>query len=437
MLYREADRIDENTLAAAVRKSFSGEAVSVSGLEEYYNYFTLSDLLDFSGASFTKTLKTAPAREAKEKPGAVSYRLDDGNLFELSIGDRVLSSEITPEGKYPVYSANVFEEFGRINRQNLTDFSRPSILWGIDGDWMVNYIPANQPFYPTDHCGVLRVKTPEILPEYMALALQAEGEYAKFSRNNRASIRRVGNLSVSVPPLDEQRKIADQIAVIDRQIQDQNAIVQKCEERAKSKFAEMFGDPVNNIFGYPVTTLKTVAKTPLSYGCTEAAIKYDGKTRYVRITDIMDNGVLGQDIMSAAKSEDKYLLHDGDILFARSGATVGKTLRYRASYGRAIYAGFLIRLIPDRDVIDPDYLYHFTRSDYYWDFVKSTQRVMAQPNINAREYGDLRILLPDLDVQKRFTSFVQEIDQSKKEAIDRKSALLSEREAAISRYFRE
>ena len=54
------------------------------------------------------------------------------------------------------------------------------MIWGIDGDWMVNIIPAGVPFYPTDHCGVLRIKTEKILPEYMMYALQAEGEYERF-----------------------------------------------------------------------------------------------------------------------------------------------------------------------------------------------------------------------------------------------------------------
>lgn len=159
--------------------------------------------------------------------------------------------------------------------------------------------------------------------------------------------------------------------------------------------------------------MKEVAVGPLSYGSVSSASEYDGTTRYIRITDISDNGTLGSDIKSAAKADDKYLLHDGDILFARTGATVGKTCRYRESYGRAIYAGFLIRLIPDPTLIDPDYLYHFTKSDYYWDFVKSAQRVVAQPNINAQEYGDLQILLPKMETQKQFATFVRQSDKSK------------------------
>ena len=110
----------------------------------------------------------------------------------------------------------MFEEFGRIDKQNITDFSVPSILWGIDGDWMVNIIPANKPFYPTDHCGVLRIKTDDILPKYMALALQVEGEFERFSRSNRASTQRIANLIIQVPSVSEQQSVVEKIETIDK-----------------------------------------------------------------------------------------------------------------------------------------------------------------------------------------------------------------------------
>lgn len=159
----------------------------------------------------------------------------------------------------------------------------------------------------------------------------------------------------------------------------------------------------------------------MSYGFVSPAVEYDGETRYVRITDITDDGALGGDVKSAIKNDNKYLLHEGDILFARTGATVGKTCRYREKYGRAIYAGFLIRLVPNTSLISSDYLYHFTKSDYYWNFVKSTQRVVAQPNINAQEYGELKLLLPSMKEQEQFVAFVEQSDKSKfelKQAIE-------------------
>lgn len=225
--------------------------------------------------------------------------------------------------------------------------------------------------------------------------------------------RDLRELKFCLPDLETQRKLAKVLWAINATMQNYKVLLAKTDELVKSQFIEQFGDPSNNVYGYPVTTLKEVAVGPLSYGSVSSATEFDGITRYVRITDIMDDGKLGGDIKSATKTDAKYLLREGDILFARTGATVGKTCRYRESYGRAIYAGFLIRLIPDTTLIDPDYLYHFTKSDYYWDFVRSAQRVVAQPNINAQEYGDLQILLPKIEAQKSFAAFVRQSDKSK------------------------
>jgi restriction endonuclease S subunit len=110
-----------------------------------------------------------------------------------------------------VYSANVHEPVGYINERLLSDFSVPSVLWGIDGDWMVNYIPAGTEFYPTDHCGVLRVLTDEVHPRCLAWALEQEGKRKGFSRTLRASTDRIKRLTVQLPPIVEQNRIAEQV----------------------------------------------------------------------------------------------------------------------------------------------------------------------------------------------------------------------------------
>lgn len=234
-LYNSSDRSDNNSIAGLIRNAFSDEdEFDVEDLSDYYYRLRLQDMLDFSGTTFNKSIKTTPTRVLKDIPGLTNYRLADKNFFDLSIGNRVLSDEVVENGSIPIYSANVFEEFGRIDKQNITDFSVPSILWGIDGDWMVNIMPADKPFYPTDHCGVLRIKTDDILPKYMALALQVEGEFERFSRSNRASTQRIANLIIQVPSVSEQQKLVDEIEAIDKRIADEQAIIS--EQSAKVKY---------------------------------------------------------------------------------------------------------------------------------------------------------------------------------------------------------
>ncbi len=108
--------------------------------------------------------------QAESKANKI-VRLSDENIFQVSIGKRVLKNEFVENGKIPVYSANVIEPFGNIDKLLIEDFSKPSVLWGIDGDWMVNHLPKDYPFYPTDHCGVLRVKDNSINEKYLAFIL--------------------------------------------------------------------------------------------------------------------------------------------------------------------------------------------------------------------------------------------------------------------------
>lgn len=75
----------------------------------------------------------------------------------------MLDRELVANGTIPVYSANVKEVFGTIDKLLITSFTTPSVIWGIDGDWMVNYIQEGKEFYPTDHCGVLRIKDTSIM----------------------------------------------------------------------------------------------------------------------------------------------------------------------------------------------------------------------------------------------------------------------------------
>jgi len=145
-------------------------------------------------------------------------RLSDENIFQVSIGKRVLKNEFVENGKIPVYSANVIEPFGSIDKLLIEDFSKPSVLWGIDGDWMVNHLPKDYPFYPTDHCGVLRVKDGSINEKYLAFILEKEGKAFEFSRTKRASIDRIQGIKIAVPPLPEQQKIVSEIEKIEAKI---------------------------------------------------------------------------------------------------------------------------------------------------------------------------------------------------------------------------
>ena len=139
----------------------------------------------------------------------------------------MLTKELSDTGQIPVISANVKEPFGYIDKEILTDYSVDSVLWGIDGDWMTACYPKNRPFYPTDHCGVLRVLTDEVNPRYLAWLLEKEGRKRRFSRSYRASIDRIEGIVVSVPAKSKQDKVVNQVSELENKIRE-------CEQRLRA-----------------------------------------------------------------------------------------------------------------------------------------------------------------------------------------------------------
>ena len=144
--------------------------------------------------------------------------LSDNRNFDIFIGKRVLNKQLSSTAEIPVFSANVKEPFGYISELFIEDFTVPSVLWGIDGDWMTAYMPENIKFYPTDHCGVLRCKTPEVNPRYLTHVLEREGRKAGFSRAYRASIDRIQGISFFIADRKTQDEIIGQIEKLEKKI---------------------------------------------------------------------------------------------------------------------------------------------------------------------------------------------------------------------------
>ena len=150
------------------------------------------------------------------------------------------------------------------------------------------------------------------------------------------------------------------------------------------------------------------------YGLNAAASDFDGEKKYLRITDIDDqtrefrtDDLSSPDINNPI--DDRYLLKEGDILFARTGASVGKTYLYKASDGKTYYAGFLIRAHVS-DEADAGFIFQSTLTERYKQFVLLTSQRSGQPGINAQEYSDLLLPLPSLMEQRRIGVFFDRLD---------------------------
>lgn len=166
---------------------------------------------------------------------------------------------------------------------------------------------------------------------------------------------------------------------------------------------------------------KLLLKAP-QYGAGESGVtrKSYQEPRYIRITDIDSNGIVNLKELGATANniEDKYILNDGDILFARSGATVGKTYLHKTKPYMCFYAGYLIRFVVNTSLILPEYLFAYTQLPIYKKWIAAIQRPNAQPNINAEEYQSLEIPLPNLDIQHYICNIIKNgyLTKQKKEA---------------------
>lgn len=176
-----------------------------------------------------------------------------------------------------------------------------------------------------------------------------------------------------------------------------------------SQFIEMFGT-----IDEPKVEVKKLIDVVFSsgqYGSNTSATDYqEGKPRYIRITDINDDGSLNDDIKTAEVIEDKYRLIPGDIVFARTGATVGKT--YMHETGNAIYAGYLIKYQMNESKMKPAFMKAFTHSKTYYNWIANSQKVGAQPNISAAQYDNMPVLVPQIEKQEEFLAICHQADKS-------------------------
>ena len=141
------------------------------------------------------------------------------------------------------------------------------------------------------------------------------------------------------------------------------------------------------------------------YGVSESA-KASGKYKLLRITDIQNNSVHWDSVPYTDFDENKaesYLLSDGDILFARTGATVGKSYLVRGLTEEAIYASYLIR-VQTYDAVLPEYVKFYFESGYYWEQIEQESVGVGQPNVNGTILGNLNIPIPPIHEQRRIVS---------------------------------
>jgi type I restriction enzyme S subunit len=240
-------------------------------------------------------------------------------------------------------------------------------------------------------------------------------QYSESSAQPGLSVTKLLSLDLAFPPTKaEQDAIAQVLSDADAHIESLEQLIAKKSYLKQGVMQELLtgkrrlpGFVVKT--GYKQTEIGLIAedweiahlgslltRAP-SYGVNAPAISYDSRhPTYLRITDISEDGRF----IDASKVSVKhplapgYMLNEGDLVLARTGASVGKSYLYNRHDGELVFAGFLIRVSPDSQKLDPSYLKYFLMSGPYWNWVRVNSMRSGQPGINGREYEALPIPLP-------------------------------------------
>lgn len=278
--------------------------------------------------------------------------------------------------------------------------------------------------------------------------------YKIYSKNIRYTVttEMFKSIRTPIPPLDTQMKIgtllSNKCSKVDKLIEVQQAQIEKLKEYKQSVITEAVTkglDPFAPMkdsgiewLGKIQTTflvepLKFLLCEPMMYGANEKGDKTKEYYRYIRITDIESDGGLKESDDNQYLTHDVgcyYELRDGDVLFARSGGTVGKSFIFNESYGKCAFAGYLIKASCNVDALLPEYLYYYTQSSIYERWKNSVFIQATIQNIGANKFSMLPIVICSIDEQSKIVYAIK----NKCAKIDKLIALKQEKIEKLNEY---
>ncbi len=314
------------------------------------------------------------------------------------------------------------------------------------------------------HLAMIRPKLNEIDSVFLGKAIASKYVSNQFTSLANGATRfglstsAVENAKIPLPPLAEQKKIAEILSKWDKAIEQTQKLIGSKEKLKKGLMQKLltgrvrvpeFGKGLNHGThrktlnekggmpeGWEEKRLGDVSVIQGEYGINASAVSYSEKLpTYLRITDIDAEGNFISETKKSVKNREssKYYLKEGDIVFARTGATVGKTYLYNTNDGELVFAGFLIRFRLDKKKSVPYYIKLYTQTKQYLDWVVATSARSGQPGINSIEYCSLKIPLPPLPEQKKIADVLSKLDEQISFLRKKESALKEQKKGLMQK----
>lgn len=229
-------------------------------------------------------------------------------------------------------------------------------------------------------------------------------ENSNFSSFASVDMSRFRGYKIPVPPLPVQEEI---VRILDKFAELTAELTKRKQQYQYYCDKLLCYDKNNNKF----PTVKVGDIATFTYGYTEKA-KDTGSARFIRITDITENGCLNPydaKFVDLTKENERYLLKEGDILMARTGATYGKTL-YIPNNESAIYASFLIKISLNNSKVINRFYWHFAQSTMYWQQADNLASKGGQPQFNSNVLCKVLLPLPPIEEQERIVAILDRFD---------------------------
>lgn len=368
-----------------------------------------------------------------------------GEVCRFINGKAYKKPELLEKGKYPVLRVGNFFTNDKWYYSNL---ELNEDKYCDDGDllyaWSASFGPriweGGKVIY---HYHIWKVipETEIISKKYLFYLLDWDTEALKAEHGTGSTMMHVGKGAIEkrvvpVPPLKVQTEI---VRILDRftTLASELKAELKAELTARKHQYAYYSEKLLTLNETDIEWKELGGIGDFTYGYVAKA-QEAGNARFVRITDINSSGKLIADkakYVDISEANEKFFLKKNDLLMARTGATYGKTMLFEEDYP-AIYAGFLIKLSFDENVIIPKYYWHFAQSKLFWDQAEKLVSGGGQPQFNANVLKLVKIPVLPLIEQQRIVEILDEFDalnMSLTEGLAREIALRQQQ----YKYYRE